>query len=126
MIRGIEHFGLMAKDPERLARWYADVLDFRIVFQIGSPPKVFIAGREKGMIEIIPWEEDVAEEKGKRTHIAIEVTDFQKALERLQRVGVTVEEMRDTFAGGRVAFFRDIEDNLLHFVYRPEPVWELD
>lgn len=126
MIKGIEHFGLMAKDPEKLAHWYEKALGFRIVFQIGSPPQIFIAGKEKGMIEIIPWEEGVSSEKDNKTHIAIEVDDFEAAIEQLRNAGVTVEEPRNIFATGKAAFLRDIEDNVLHLVYRPEAVWSLD
>ncbi len=126
MFKGIEHLGLMAKDPERLARWYEEVLGFRTIFKIGEPPQVFIAGKEKGMIEIIPWEEGVSEEKDKKAHIAIEVDDFDAAVEALRKAGVAVEEPRNIFANGKAAFFRDIENNVLHLVYRPEAVWSLD
>ncbi|HEY8344316.1 MAG TPA: VOC family protein [Bacillota bacterium] len=124
MIKGIEHLGLMAKDPEKLAHWYEKVLDFRIVYKAPStPPAFFIAGKESGMIEIIPWEEGVSGVKDKKSHIAIAVDDFESAVQRLKGAGVTVEEPRAIFAGGKVAFFRDIEDNILHLVYRPEKIW---
>ena len=126
MFKGIEHVGLMSKDPEKLARWYEEVLGFRTVFKTGSPPQVFIAGKEMGMIEIIPWEEGVSEEKDKKSHIAIEVADYEAAVEHLRNAGVTVEEPRDIFANGKAAFFRDIDNNVLHLVYRPEAVWSLD
>ncbi|HHV94476.1 MAG TPA: VOC family protein [Firmicutes bacterium] len=126
MFKGIEHFGLMAKDPEKLARWYEEVLGFRTVFKIGNPPQIFIAGREKGMIEIIPWEKGVSEDKDKKAHIAIKVEDFEAAVNRLREAGVAVEEPRNIFANGKAAFFRDIENNVLHLVYRPEAVWSLD
>lgn len=124
MINGIEHLGLMAKDPEKLAHWYEKVLDFRVVYKTASvPPAFFIAGKERGMIEIIPWEEGVSDAKDKKTHIAIEVDDFEDAVQRLKSAGVTVEEPKEIFAGGKVVFFRDIEDNVLHLVYRPEEIW---
>lgn len=124
MIKGIEHLGLMAKDPEKLAHWYEKVLDFRIVYKTPSNlPAFFIAGKERGMIEIIPWEEGVSDAKDKKTHVAIVVDDFEGAVQRLKSAGVTVEEPRAIFAGGKVAFFRDIEDNILHLVYRPEKIW---
>lgn len=124
MIKGIEHLGLMAKDPEKLAQWYEEVLGFRVVYKTASvPPAFFIAGQEKGVIEIIPWEEGVSATKDKKTHIAIEVDDFDGAVQRLKSAGVAVEEPLDIFAGGKVVFFRDIEDNVLHLVYRPEQIW---
>ena len=83
----------------------------------------FHCRREIGMIEIIPWEEGVFEEKDKKSHIAIEVADFEAAVEHLRNAGVTVEEpgTSSPTAGG---FFRDITtNNVLHLVYRPEAVW---
>jgi glyoxylase I family protein len=124
VIKGIEHLGLMAKDPEKLAQWYEEVLDFRVIYKTAStPPAFFIAGQEKGVIEIIPWEEGISGAKDKKTHIAIEVDDFEGAVQRLKSAGVTVEEPLEIFAGGKVVFFRDIEDNVLHLVYRPKKIW---
>ncbi len=124
MIKGIEHIGLMAKDPEKLANWYREVLDFQVIYKTEAiPPQIFIAGREKGIIEIIPWQEGISEIKDKRTHIAIEIDDFDAAFQHLKKAGVKIEEPIDIFAGGKVLYFRDIEDNLLHLVYRPQKIW---
>jgi len=129
MILGIEHLGVMAKDPEQLALWYENVLDFRIVLKTEGPnPAFFITGAKSGMIEIIPYPEgmEVPSEKDKRMHIAIEVDDFDQAVAKLNAQGVEpAGQPIDIFHGGKIVFFQDPEGNWLHFVYRPQKPWSL-
>jgi glyoxylase I family protein len=129
MILGIEHLGLAAKDPEQLALWYERVLDFRIVYKTEGPnPAFFIAGAKSGIIEIIPYpnEMEVPSEKDKRLHLAIEVDNFEQAVARLNAQGVELAgEPVDIPYGGKIVFFNDPEGNWLHFVYRPQKPWTL-
>ena len=98
MIKGIEHLGLMAKDPEKLAQWYEEVLDFRVIYKTAStPPAFFIAGQEKGVIEIIHGRKA---SQCRLKHIAIVNDDFE-TVQRLRNAGRRTVEI---FAGGKVVF----------------------
>lgn len=129
MILGIEHLGVMAKDPEKLALWYEKVLHFRRIFQTeDAPPKVFIAGENNSIIEFVPYAEgaSIPSEKDKRVHFAIEVEDFDQAMNKLKAEGVTFpEKPKELFKGGKAIFFQDPEGNWLHLIYRPESPWSL-
>ncbi len=52
MFNGIEHSAIASPDPQRLAGWYRDVLEFRIVRVKGN--KVFLRGLNGSLLEIIP------------------------------------------------------------------------
>jgi catechol 2,3-dioxygenase-like lactoylglutathione lyase family enzyme len=126
MITGIEHIGVMAKDPVALAEWYVQVLQFREIFRVENIPAVFVAGEKEGMIEFIPYPEGQALlDKDQRVHLAIGVDDFESAQQRLQEAGVEFPEPpRDIANGGKIQFFPDPEGNWLHLVYRPKAPWD--
>ena len=128
MICGIEHVGLMSKDPQSLAEWYERVLDFRIIFRTEPEAlKIFITGKREGMIEIIPYGNGINGLKPHERqvmHLAISVDDFEEAHQRLKTEAVDIcGEPLDIFSGGKVLFFKDPEGNLLHLVYRPVKPW---
>jgi len=128
MFSGLEHIGLMANDPDQLARWYEKVLHFRRVFQSdATPPIVFLAGEQTGMIEFVPYHKDMsAPEKDKRFHLAIAVSDFDAAVQELTTQGVVFPDpVMHLFKGGKTLFFQDPEGNWVQIVYRPESPWKL-
>ncbi len=127
MITGIEHLGIMAKDPVALAAWYVNTLNFREIFRTEDSSAVFVNGAQSGMIELIAYPADSPiPDKDRRMHLAIAVDDFEAALQQLRTAGVDFPEPpRDIFGGGKVQFFQDPEDNWLHLVYRPQTPWRL-
>jgi len=126
MMTGIEHIGLMAKSPEKLAQWYIDTLEFREIFRTeGDNPIVFIAGTQSGILEFIPYPEtfDIPDDKDRSLHFAISVENFEAAVETLERAGVQFPDPPfDLFHGGKTVFFQDPEGNWLQIVYRPTPL----
>ena len=113
MFCGIEHIGLMAKDPQRLAEWYERVLDFRTIFRTEPEAlKIFIAGKRDGMIEIIPYNDAVTDPDSHQRqvmHLAIQVDDFEQAHRQLKNEAVEIcGEPLDIFAGGQGSFFLKI------------------
>ena len=59
MFKRFGHIGIAAKDPEKLCRWYCDVLGFKVIFEIPKTerrpiPIYFIQLGTKTTIEIIP------------------------------------------------------------------------
>jgi len=54
MFKGLEHTALASPDPEKLAQWYVDHLEFRINYRYGG--NVFVRAADGSMLEIIPGE----------------------------------------------------------------------
>jgi glyoxylase I family protein len=126
MIRGIEHIGLCAHDPETLIEWYMRVLGFRIILSMPERRTYFIQDRNSGIIEIYPSTVVTPQmdnvHSGLR-HIAIGITGFEEELTHLKNNGVDIpENMIVQTSSMRLAFFRDPEGNLLHLVEREHPL----
>lgn len=123
MIKGIEHVAIAAADPERLARWYADVLGFVINYSSGRT--FFVKAPNGMMIEIITAEGERApatERSPGLRHIALLVDDFDPVYRRLQAAQVEFVGEPTESKGNRVVFFRDPEGNLLHLLQRAQPL----
>ena len=121
----VEHLGLAAADPETLKAWYVRVLDAREVFNDGNQPPAFMLELPGGLwVEIYPagsWTRDTGNNRlaGWR-HLALRVDSLEEARTHLRSRGVAFDEpVRPAGGGGRVLFFKDAEDNLLHLVERP-------
>ena len=123
MFNGIEHSAIASPDPQRLAEWYRDVLEFRIVRIKGN--KVFLRGRNNSLLEIIP---SVGDRKpARRTdpgicHLAIEVDNFDAALAALETANVNLLSEPRPGPGNRMVFFEDVDGNVLHLIFRQQPM----
>jgi catechol 2,3-dioxygenase-like lactoylglutathione lyase family enzyme len=126
----IEHVAIAARDPEALAAWYVANLGFniRITFDNGpGKPKTYMIAMEnrEPYIEIIPADlSQTVREKANTdpgiSHLAICVSDFDAALKSLVSAGARREgDERKAPYGARVQFFRDLEGNLFHLLFRP-------
>jgi glyoxylase I family protein len=127
MVHGIEHMGLSAQDPKRLADWYVSSLGFTVVHAIEERKTYFVRDEHGGMLEIYPSRVPVPPvdnlHSGYR-HLAVAVTDFEMELKRLRDNGVSFpEESIVTTEVMKLAFFRDPEGNLLHLVERMRPLF---
>jgi len=120
----IEHFGLYAHDTQSLAKWYQDVLGFRVVRTLekeGRPPIFFLTADEGGQIEILPTNEPHAERslnQGGFSHIGLIIEDFEALETSLKGRGIELEGVRDTSNGWRIGYFRDPEGNTIELVRR--------
>jgi extradiol dioxygenase family protein len=78
------------------------------------------------MIEFVKTTEDggiVSDKASGIRHIAIAVDDFVSMVEKLTADMVkVVSEPTVSSKGIKTFFFRDPEDNVLHLIYRPEPL----
>lgn len=124
MFNGIEHTAIATPDPERLAQWYVDHLEFRVNYRYG--PFVFAKARDGSMIEFIPSAGDAPGQTlqmpGIR-HLAIAVDDFDQAIEDLTKKNVKwVGEPRTSDEGNRLAFFEDGDGNYVHIIQRAEAI----
>lgn len=123
MFQGFEHTAIAALNTKELADWYCKVFSLNVVYDNKKEPATYMLKALDGtMLEIVPAtsSEDrqyEAREKGIR-HIAIRVTDFQEACKKLEGHGVTFFENKTLQDGGKLAFFRDPEGNILHLMWR--------
>ena len=128
MFKGIEHFAIAAKNTDLLAQWYCENLGFRVAHKNEkTPPTYFIRGEKGSMLEIIPATEKPKQLQGLADagprHVAISVSDFDKAYEHLRSRGTNfLSEPREVSGGVRVVFFTDSEQNIIHLIYRPSPI----
>lgn len=128
MFNGIEHVAIAAKDTDALSKWYCDVLDFSVAYKnVRTPPTYFVRGTYGSMIEIIPANDapPVAhdEKDAGLRHLAISVDDFDAACADLKSKGVSfIAAPKEASGGVKLVFFTDPEGNLLHLIYRPNPL----
>jgi len=122
----VEHLGLPALDPAALKTWYVDVLDAKLVFDNGQTPASYLLALPGGwMIEIYPGNTSSPDTANNSLagfrHLALRVASIEAAQAELEKKGVTFPDpSRAAVGGGRVLFFRDPNQNLLHFVERPQ------
>lgn len=121
----VEHIGLPARDPGALKDWYVRQLGAAVAFDTGQAPPTFFLRLPGGlMIEIYKADSSLAETSNNKLggwrHLALRVDSLEKAREELAGRGVAFEkEIKPAGGGGRILFFRDLEENLLHLVERP-------
>jgi glyoxylase I family protein len=123
MIQGIEHTAIASPDPQKLAQWYVDQLDFKINYNSGRT--VFVKAPNGYMIEIITAEGERAPQTLKDPgirHLAVAVTDFDAVYNRLRAAGVRFDGEPVNRKGNKVVFFSDPDGNYLHLLQRETPL----
>jgi glyoxylase I family protein len=121
----VEHLGLAARDPIALKDWYVQILDAVVVFDnVQSPPAFLLSLRNGPMLEIyrcdLKLEETAINSLAGWRHLALQVDSIEIARAELESKGVQFPDPdKPAGGGGRVLFFRDAENNLLHLVERP-------
>jgi glyoxylase I family protein len=126
MVKGIEHTAIASTDPQRLAQWYVEHLQFAVNWRSSSSKTVFVKAANGSMIEIIEAGAAAPGVAGMRDaglrHLAIEVTDFADAYRQLTAKGVRFLTEPETHGGNTVAFFTDCDGNILHLLHRETPL----
>jgi glyoxylase I family protein len=121
-----EHLGLPAMDPTALKDWYLHVLAAKLIFENGQTPPAYFVQLSGGlMLEIYQAESAIPETANNSLsgwrHLALQVESIEQARADLETKGVKFTDLiKPAGGGGRVLFFRDPEQNLLHFVERPQ------
>ena len=91
MIKGVEHIGLCAVDPEMLVDWYARTLGFTIVRALEEHRTYFVRSTNGGMLEVYPAKHPTDPvdnvHRGLR-HIALSASDVDAEITRLRSAGV--------------------------------------
>ncbi len=127
MILGVEHFGLMSRDPEKLAAWYRKTLNFKVIdHNQKSPPTILVAAGTGSLMEIMPYTDDAIVLSGKEKraiHTAIIVVDLDQAISELTDKGVEfVGEVKENPGGVRLIYFKDPDCNWLQLIQRTKPL----
>jgi glyoxylase I family protein len=123
MFKGLEHTAIASPDPQKLAQWYVDHLDFVINHTYAG--NYFVKAKNGTMLEIIPSEGPRGEQKMKDPgirHLAILVDDFDGAHQQLLRQGVRFLGEPINNQGNRLVFFADGDGNFVHLVHREKPL----
>ncbi|MEG0494409.1 MAG: VOC family protein [Clostridia bacterium] len=123
-IQSIEHAGIFALDPKKMAEWYCSILGFQIVFHKNDT--YFIKAQDQTMLEIClasaPAQPQEIKTQGIR-HLALVTDDFQGAVHWLMLNQVKVlQEPTCSTSGNQTFFFEDLEGNVLHLIHRKEPL----
>ena len=124
MIKGIEHIAVCAKDSKALTDWYVKMFDWKIVYDNGKGC-YFVKAADGSMLEVGASDgKDFTSEMtdGGIRHFALSVddADFDAMVAKLK--AENVEVMTDVSVspkGIKTFFFRDIEGNIFHLIYRP-------
>ena len=120
----VEHIAIPATDRVALRNWYERVLGAKPVWDNKQSPPACLLALSNLWLEIYAAEASPAGRGNNKLagfrHIALRVDSIEVARAELAKRGVKFEEeIRPAGGGGRVLFFKDGEDNLLHLVERP-------
>lgn len=128
MVHGIEHTAIVAKDSKALTEWYVKTFGCKVVYDNGKGT-YFPAFEDGSMFEVMQATEDKQDDiettAGIR-HIALTVTseafdELVPVLKADPRV-TTVHDVTVNDKGLKLYWFRDIEGNFMHLIYRPTPL----
>jgi len=124
MIKGIEHFGLVARDVQKLAGWYCDMFGMKVALSTPTGA-VFVQSQNGVNIEIYRSRNEAAAgdyyTPGWR-HIAIQVQDIEGERARLTAKGLDIESEVAVNESFKLVRFKDPEGNLGHLVERGAPL----
>lgn len=125
MIKGLEHAAIASPDPDRLAAWYVEWLDFAVESKSPRSGTYFLRGRNGSRIEVIraetPAQSPEMKDAGLR-HLALITDEFDVDYARIQASGAALAGEPEDKGGNRVVFFRDPDGNLLHLIQRQVPL----
>jgi glyoxylase I family protein len=123
MFLGLQHTAIASPNPEQLANWYVEHLDFHIDYTYAG--NYFVEAKNGSMIEIIPAEGERPANEMKTPgirHFAIVPDDFDQAHAHLQAKGVKFLGEPFNNQGNRLVFFADGDGNICHLIQREKPL----
>jgi len=129
LLKGIEHIGIVARDPDALRQWYVDTLGFSLIVRDDGHGTAFVLTPDgRSILEFTQAQRDRGvlpyNAPGLR-HIAIAVdpedADRASRLLKADRVEV-LEEYQKLANGQHLFYFRDPEGNVLHLIARAKPL----
>ena len=119
LIKGVEHVAIATTNPQSLANWYVQHLNF--IFLLDTGATVYIKSPNSVIMEFVKADNVPARpqirDAGLR-HVAFAVDNLEAAHAQLHSLGVQFEAAPVVLPGMRLFFFRDPEGNYLHLVQR--------
>jgi catechol 2,3-dioxygenase-like lactoylglutathione lyase family enzyme len=121
-----EHIGYAAVDPAAVKDWYVKMLNGKLMFTTDDQPPAFFVQLDGGLVLEIYKATSTSELTTNNNlagwrHLALQVESLEEAQAELEKKGVRfTEPIKPAGGGGRVRYFRDVADNLLHLVERPK------
>ena len=127
-VSGIEHVGIVSFDTAALKDWYIEMYGGRVVYDNGKGT-YFVQFPDGSMIEFVSAQsekEGDAEKMAGIRHLAFSVSPkaFDEIVAKL-KADDRVEEVHDVSEnakGLKTYWYRDIEGNYSHLIYRPDPL----
>ena len=127
-ILGIEHVAVVSYDTAALKDWYMEMFGGKVVYDNGKGT-YFLQFADGSMIEFVSAQADKPEDAEKSAgirHIAFGVSSeaFDEIVPKLKaddRV-TEVHDVSENAKGLKTYWYRDIEGNFCHLIYRPTPL----
>jgi len=119
---GIDHPAIAVNDVEKMAQWYCETLGYEI-FTHTDKPVYIIKAPDGTYIEVMPEDGSPRPKRNVSTpgwsHLALRVSDMDKAIAELDKRHVAWEGPEFTaVGGGRIRNFSDPEGNMIQIVQR--------
>lgn len=123
MVKGIEHIAIYSKDTNKLKDWYIQMFDLKVVYDNGKGT-YFLAFESGDMLELVTCDQVAPHQSDKLSgirHLAFSIDEdkFEDMVDKLKASGVEVVTDATEKNGIKTFFFRDIDDNVCHLIYRP-------
>ena len=128
MVSGIEHIAIASYDTAALKDWYIEMFGGKVVYDNGKGT-YFLQFADGSEIEFVSAQQDKPEDTEKTAgirHIAFAVTPkaFDESVPKLKADARVTEihDVSENAKGIKTYWFRDIEGNYAHLIYRPDPL----
>lgn len=121
-IAGLDHYALLASDPERTTRFYTDVVGLEVGFRPElSFPGVWLYAGPDPLVHIIFDKAIPTRETGAVDHLAFKATgNVHAAIEKLKAHGVEYSMRKLERTGVVQVFFRDPDGVGVELNFAPE------
>lgn len=122
MITAFDHAHIYCGDMEKMASYFKDVFDARVVLKEERMVRLEVKGTIVNLMPMEPKAEQFETGKGRRglDHLAFVATEIESTVEELKKKGVTFNQDLKTMASGvKVAFVDGPEGIRIELLQRP-------
>lgn len=121
----LEHVGIAAKDSTALKDWFVKLFNWKVVYDDKKErPTYLLLLEDKRLIEIYPCENETSyldtTYQGIR-HISLGTNNIEEDFNNLLKNNVEILSVIKGDAN-KVAFFKDPEGNIYHFIQRKKSI----
>jgi lactoylglutathione lyase len=122
MITAFDHSHIYCGDMERMASYFKDIFDAKVVQKDERMIRLEVKGTIVNLMIMDPKAEQFETGKGRRglDHLAFVATEIESTVEALKKKGVTMNAELKTMAGGtKVVFIDGPEGIRIELLQRP-------